>query len=47
VRRARGVFNIARHFVVDKGMNTIMGERWMDMKKQMARRRAEDLLSTT
>jgi hypothetical protein len=46
-RRARGVFNIARHFVVDKGMNTIMGERWMDMKKQMARRRAEDLLSTT
>lgn len=47
VRRARGVYNIARHFVVDKGMNSLMGERWMDIKTQMARRRAEEMLSVT
>ncbi|HMN91389.1 MAG TPA: cupin-like domain-containing protein [Saprospiraceae bacterium] len=45
VRRARGLWNIARHYVVDKGMNKIMGDDWRKMKEGMAKRRAGDLVS--
>jgi Cupin-like domain len=38
--RSRGVFNIARHFVVDKGMNYVLGERWTHFKANKARERA-------
>jgi hypothetical protein len=41
LRRAKGAINIARHFVVDKGMNKLMGTGWREMKAEMARRRAE------
>lgn len=41
VRRAKGLWNIARHYVVDKGMNKIMGDDWRKMKEEMAKRRAE------
>ena len=40
-RRARGLWNIARHYVVDKGMNRLMGSDWRKMKENMAKRRAE------
>ncbi len=43
-RRAIGLFNIARHYVVDKGMNKLMGENWRTMKADIARRRAEEEL---
>ena len=39
--RAKGLLNIARLFVVDKGMNRLMGESWRTMKAEIARRRAE------
>ncbi|MBK6364622.1 MAG: hypothetical protein IPF52_14460 [Saprospiraceae bacterium] len=29
-RKVKGVVNIAKHFVVDKGLNKIMGEKWGD-----------------
>lgn len=41
VLRARGLWNIATHFVVDKGMNRIMGKNWRKIKTSMAKRRAE------
>ncbi|MCB9265508.1 MAG: cupin-like domain-containing protein [Lewinellaceae bacterium] len=40
-RRARGLWNIAKHFMVDKGMNRLMGQEWRRLKEEMARRRAE------
>ncbi len=43
VRRARGLWNIARHYVVDKGMNKIMGDDWRKIKEGMAKRRAEEV----
>ncbi|MCB0663588.1 MAG: cupin-like domain-containing protein [Saprospiraceae bacterium] len=44
VRRAKGLVNIARHFVVDKGMNKLMGQDWRKIKEDLAKRRAEDAL---
>ncbi len=41
VRRAKGLWNIARHFVVDKSMNRLMGEHWRQIKERMAQKRAE------
>lgn len=41
LRRFKGAINIARHFVVDKGMNKIMGSSWRELKTEMAKRRAE------
>jgi len=38
--QARGIWNISRHFVVDKGMNFVLGEKWRDMKASMAQKRA-------
>lgn len=42
-RKVRGAVNIAKHFVIDKGMNRIIGEKWGDMKQSMAKKRARDL----
>ena len=42
-RRARGLWNIARHYVVDKGMNRIMGDNWRRVKEDMAKRRADEV----
>jgi len=39
--RMRGLANIARHFVVDKGMNRLIGPSWRRMKERMAERRAD------
>ncbi len=39
-RRARGLLNIAKHYMVDKSMNRIMGQEWRRIKEEMARRRA-------
>ena len=38
--RAKGLLNIATHFVVDKGMNRIWGNGWNDYKLKSAERRA-------
>lgn len=40
VRKIKGAFNIARHYVVDRGLNKLLGKRWMNMKENMAQRRA-------
>jgi hypothetical protein len=42
VRKIKGVYNIATHYVVDKGMNKIMGDKWRDMKASMAKKRANE-----
>ncbi len=42
--RMRGLANIARHYVVDKSMNRLMGPSWRRMKERMAERRAEAIL---
>lgn len=42
--RMRGLANIARHYVVDKGMNRLMGPSWRLMKERMAEKRAEAIL---
>ncbi len=44
VTRAMGAFNIAKHYVVDKGMNKIMGDNWKQYKINAARRRAEEAM---
>ncbi len=44
VTRAQGAINIATHYVVDKGMNKIMGKRWHELKEKMALKRAEAAL---
>lgn len=41
LRRVKGALNIARHYVVDKGMNRLMGARWRELKQEMASRRAD------
>jgi len=42
--RAKGLMNISRHFIVDKGMNRLMGERWKHLKEKIAYKRAEKVL---
>lgn len=42
--RVRGLANIARHYVVDKGMNRLIGPSWRKMKERMAERRAEEVI---
>lgn len=39
--KVKGLMNIARHFVVDKGMNKILGETWKNYKIKTAREKAE------
>lgn len=41
VRRAKGLVNIAQHYMVDKGMNRLLGSNWREVKARIARRRAE------
>ncbi len=42
--RMRGLANIATHYVVDKGLNRLIGPSWRKMKERMAERRAESIL---
>jgi hypothetical protein len=42
-RKVKGAINIAKHFVVDKGMNRIMGEKWGVIKQTIAISRARQL----
>ena len=44
-RRAMGAVNIAKHYVVDKGMNRLMGQKWRALKETIAKRRAEEMYS--
>lgn len=43
-RRVAGFFNIARHYVVDRSLNRLLGKRWKDIKENIAQRRAEELI---
>ena len=43
-RRLRGATNIATHFIIDKGMNKVLGARWRNIKERMAFRRANQAL---
>jgi hypothetical protein len=42
-RKVQGAVNIAKHFVIDKGMNRLMGGKWGEFKQSMAKKRARDL----
>ena len=42
-----GAVNIATHFVVDRGMNRLFGERWREIKEDVAVWRAERELTST
>lgn len=42
--RVRGLANIATHYVVDKGMNRLIGPSWRKMKERMAERRAAETM---
>ncbi len=42
--QAKGLWNIARHFVIDKGMNAAMGPGWKNWKEEQAQKRAEEAL---
>ncbi|HHS95755.1 MAG TPA: cupin-like domain-containing protein [Phaeodactylibacter sp.] len=43
--RARGAFNIARHFAIDKGMNLLLGEKWRAFKAYTARKKAQSAIT--
>lgn len=45
IRRFKGYFNIARHYVVDRGLNKLLGKRWKEMKENMAQKRAEKVIN--
>lgn len=42
--QAKGLWNIARHFVIDKGMNAVMGPKWKIWKEEQSRKRAEEAM---
>lgn len=42
--RMRGLANIATHYVVDKGLNRLIGPSWRKLKERMAEKRAETIL---
>jgi len=44
LRKVKGIYNIATHYLVDKGMNRLIGPKWRDMKANMAKKRAEELI---
>lgn len=44
--QAKGLWNITRHFVIDKGMNTIMGSKWKTWKEEQAVRNATAAMTT-
>ena len=39
--KVKGLWNICRHFVIDKGLNAILGDRWKAYKVNYAKNRAE------
>ncbi len=39
--RIGALSNIATHFLVDKGMNKLLGKKWSDWKREKAKERAE------
>ncbi|MFZ1703650.1 MAG: cupin-like domain-containing protein [Saprospiraceae bacterium] len=42
-RKVKGVINIASHFVIDKGLNKILGKKWGVIKQSMAKSRAREI----
>lgn len=44
LRKAKGLLNIASHFVIDRSLNRIWGQGWRDYKTNIAKRRAEMML---
>lgn len=42
--QARGVWNIARHFAIDKGMNAFWGSGWKKWKEEQSIRRAREAM---
>ncbi len=42
--RILGLANIASHYVVDKGMNRLMGPSWRKIKEKIAEKRAETMV---
>jgi Cupin-like domain len=38
--QAKGLWNIARHFTIDKGMNAVLGPKWKTWKEEQAAKRA-------
>jgi len=44
--KVRGAFSVSRHFLVDKSMNALLGDRWSNYKDRLAKKRAETLLAT-
>lgn len=40
----RGLWNVTRHFVVDKGMNKVLGTKWKEIKESIAHKRAEEVV---
>jgi Cupin-like domain len=42
--RVLGLANIASHYVVDKGMNRLIGPSWRKIKEKMAERRATETI---
>lgn len=47
LKAVRGVLNLATHFVVDKGMNRLLGQRWHNWKGQRAKKIAERSMTVT
>jgi len=39
--QAKGLWNIGRHFVIDKGMNLLWGPGWKQWKEEESKKRAE------
>lgn len=46
-RSLEGAWNLARHFVIDLGMNRLFGERWKQWKVDKAQQRAEAVMRNT
>lgn len=43
--QAKGLWNITRHFVVDKGMNAVWGQGWKKWKEEQAIKRAAEMMN--
>ncbi len=41
--KLKGAVHIAKHLAVDRGMNYLLGQKWMDLKINMAKRNANNL----
>ncbi len=39
--KLKGAIHIAKHLAVDRGMNYLLGKKWMDIKIKMAKRNAQ------